>query len=100
MTRDQGAANGQQTYAPIGRCTCGDSELLHALSETTKKRGACSNSNCGCRRYAAEEVAAPTCVFCGEAKTPLTKGACDECFERAVNAVLGQRLTAAEEVAR
>jgi hypothetical protein len=55
VTRDQGAANGQTPY-PIGRCTCRDLESLHDIG-TTGQRGACSNSNCGCRRYAAEEVA-------------------------------------------
>jgi hypothetical protein len=53
VTRDQGAAGGQQTYTPIGRCGCGCLETLHAISETTGKRAACSNSNCGCRRYTA-----------------------------------------------
>jgi len=57
VSRDQGAAAGQQTYPPIGRCTCRHLETLHAISEKTKKREACSNSACGCRRYAAEEVA-------------------------------------------
>jgi hypothetical protein len=57
VTRDQGAASGQQTYTPIGRCRCSDLETLHVISETTKKRGACSSSTCDCRRYAAEEVA-------------------------------------------
>jgi hypothetical protein len=54
VTRDQGAATGQQPHEP-GRCECRDLEPLHVISATTKKRGACSNSNCGCRRYEAAE---------------------------------------------
>jgi hypothetical protein len=50
---DPGAATGQQPVEPT-RCTCGCLSPFHKLSAALV-RLACSNSNCGCKRF--EEAA-------------------------------------------
>jgi hypothetical protein len=55
MTADQGAATGQMPYEP-GRCECGQLVTLHVINDKGQ-RAACSDSNCGCRRFVAAEVA-------------------------------------------
>jgi hypothetical protein len=54
VSRDQGAATGQMPYDPT-RCTCTHLSTLHTLPEPGR-RGPCSASTCGCRRF--EEAAA------------------------------------------
>lgn len=52
---DQAAVTGRQPYEP-GRCECGHLVTLHVIN-TKGQRAACSDSNCGCRRFVAAEVA-------------------------------------------
>jgi hypothetical protein len=52
--QDPGAATGQTPYEPT-RCTCGCLSTLHKPNPTTGVRGACSNSNCDCRRFTEKE---------------------------------------------
>jgi hypothetical protein len=55
MAVDQGAATGSIPYEPT-RCTCGCLSTFHKLSDAAVRQ-ACSNSNCGCKRFAeASEV--------------------------------------------
>lgn len=49
--RDPGAANGGPVREP-GRCSCGHTEAIHALSNG--HRTSCSASTCNCKHY--EEV--------------------------------------------
>lgn len=48
--QDPGAANGQ-IPTDLTRCTCGDLSSLHKPHDVTGVLGACSNSNCDCRRF-------------------------------------------------
>jgi hypothetical protein len=48
-------STGQVPYEPA-RCVCGELVTIHALN-AKGQRTACSNSNCGCKRFVAEEVA-------------------------------------------
>jgi hypothetical protein len=58
--QDPGAATGQVPYEPT-RCTCQQPQVciglstLHKPNPTTGVRGACSNSNCDCRRFTEKE---------------------------------------------
>ena len=49
-------SRGDMPYEP-GRCECGQLVTLHVINSKGQP-AACSDSNCGCRRYvAAQEVA-------------------------------------------
>lgn len=48
--QDSGAAAGQQAYKPMKYCTCGDLEVMHALSESGQ-RTSCTSSLCVCKRF-------------------------------------------------
>ena len=52
--RDPGAANGGPVRDP-GYCACGDIESVHAVNKAGV-RGACSRSDCRCRKYQPKEV--------------------------------------------
>lgn len=45
---------GPQSYPPVPDCQCGHSLLMHAISEATKQRTACSSwhgGKCKCKKY-------------------------------------------------
>jgi hypothetical protein len=57
--QDPGAATGQAPHEPT-RCTCRGPvcvglSTLHKPHDTTGVLGACSNSNCDCRRFTEKE---------------------------------------------
>lgn len=69
MTRqDPGAATGTQAYPPEQRCECGELWEVHAPGDP---RGACSYSECNCRRF----VERPADLLADEAGTGKTEGA-------------------------
>lgn len=51
MSADGQASTGQQPTEPQ-QCECGCLDTFHKLPEGGGPRGACSNSACGCRRFA------------------------------------------------
>lgn len=55
MSTDLQESRGQLPYEPT-RCTCGELVTLHAINGKGQ-RAACTNSNCPCKRFVAEEVA-------------------------------------------
>lgn len=57
MTTDGQESRGDIPYE-LDHCECRHLETLHAISESSGKRTACSASTCDCRRFvAAQEVA-------------------------------------------
>lgn len=81
---DPGAASGQQVYVPMKRCTCRDLVTLHKPHDVTKARGACSNSNCNCRKFTEEAL----CLRCkvtpsaGTCCSSHDKLLCHGCYRR------------------
>lgn len=75
MSGDLQDARGQMPYEP-GRCECGCLEPFHKLGDSGK-RGACSNSGCGCRSYVeAAEQARGWIACCARCTVRASVGAC------------------------
>jgi hypothetical protein len=51
--QDPGGATGKSPY-DLARCVCGCLSSLHKPHDVTAVLGACSSSNCDCRRFTEE----------------------------------------------